>query len=194
MIAGIFVGGASRRMGGEPKGWLIAPATEERPRESIVERLVALARAQCDVLVLVGRSEAYARLRLPVVDDVAVGTGPLAGLVALLERGAAAGTAVIALACDMPYVHASMLATLSSYAPDAPAVAARDDGVWSPLFARYDAPRVAPVARACFDAGERSLRAVLDAVSAVELPLTPDERAALRDWDAPEDIDRGREG
>ena len=194
MIGGIFVGGASRRMGGEPKGWLVAPATDERPRESIVERLVALAQAQCESVVLVGRAEAYARLGLPVVCDVAVGTGPLAGLVALLERGAAAGTGVIALACDMPYVHASMLAKLRSFAPEAPAVAARDEGVWSPLFARYDAPRIAPVARACLEEGERSLRAVLDAVSAVELPLTPDERAALRDWDAPEDIDRGREG
>jgi molybdopterin-guanine dinucleotide biosynthesis protein A len=181
-------------MGGEPKGWLVAPATDERPPEHIVERLLALARAQSAEVYLVGRAEAYARLGLPVIDDVPGVAGPLSGLVALLERGAASRQQVIALACDMPYLRGSMLAKLCSFAPEAPAVAARDGSVWSPLFARYDAPRMASVARACLEAGERSLRSVLDAARAAPLPLTPDEQAALRDWDAPEDIERGREG
>ena len=61
--------------------------------------------------------------------------------------------------------------------------------VWSPFFARYDASRVAEVVRQKIEAGERSLRAILDAVGAEELPLSPAERSALRDWDTPEDLD-----
>jgi len=169
-----------------------------------VERTVALARERCDEVVLVGSAEAYARLGLEAIADAAPGRrrvraqlgsvdtrgeGPLAGLVALLER-AGEGQA-IALACDMPHLGAGMLARLATFAPDAAAVAPRDGGIWSPLFARYDAARVRAVARAKLEAGERSLRVVLEAVGARELPLSTEERAALRDWDEPGDIDDG---
>ncbi|MGO9709824.1 MAG: molybdenum cofactor guanylyltransferase [Polyangiaceae bacterium] len=195
LIAGVFVGGGSRRMGGRPKGWLLAPPSPEGARVSVLERTVALARERCDDVVLVGRAEAYAAWRLGVgvgvIDDAtgarATGGGPLAGLVALLEY--AAEGAAIALACDMPYVTREMLARLATFAPDAAAVAPRDAGNWSPFFARYDAARVGGLARTKLEEGERSLRAVLDAVDTRELPLSPDELPALRDWDAPEDID-----
>jgi molybdenum cofactor guanylyltransferase len=182
-------------MGGRPKGWLLAPPSPEGARVSVLERTVALARERCDDVVLVGRAEAYAAWRLGVgvgvIDDAtgarATGGGPLAGLVALLEY--AAEGAAIALACDMPYVTREMLARLATFAPDAAAVAPRDAGNWSPFFARYDAARVGGLARTKLEEGERSLRAVLDAVDTRELPLSPDELPALRDWDAPEDID-----
>ncbi len=198
LLAGVLVGGASRRMGGEPKGLLLG--ADGVP---ILERTVNLAREVSGEVVLVGRADAYAAFGVPAIAD-ANAEGPLAGLVALLEH--ARDRNVIALACDMPYVTRAMIERLATFAPEAAAVAAREtDGAsaprgaarstpgavptWSPLFARYDASRVAPVARAKLDAGERSLRAVLDAVDARELPLSPDERRALRDWDHPGDID-----
>ena len=198
LVAGIFVGGASRRMGGRPKGWLPAPEPDGGGGHvSVLERTVSLARSCCAEVVLVGRAEAYAKLQLPVVADATtadggVAEGPLAGLVALLEHVGSGGA--IVLACDMPYLTAAMLARLAGFAPEAPAVAPRDpEGlVWSPLFARYDAVRVAPVARAKLERGERSLRAVLDAVETRELPLSPEERLALRDWDTPGDVDDPR--
>jgi molybdopterin-guanine dinucleotide biosynthesis protein A len=192
VIAGIFVGGESRRMGGRPKGLLPAPADANGSRSSIVLRTRELAREQCDEVVLVGSAEAYAGLGVSAISDATTSAGgarqgPLAGLVALLER--ARDGPVIALACDMPYLASSVLARLATFAPGAAAVAPREDGVWSPLFARYDAARVAPVARAKLEAGERSLWRVLQEVDAQELPLSPDERATLRDWDEPNDID-----
>jgi molybdopterin-guanine dinucleotide biosynthesis protein A len=207
VIAGVFVGGASRRMGGAPKGLLLAPrepGSGDRLRVTVAERTIALAREWCAEVVLVGSAGAYAGLGVPAIDDAEVTRdgapahpggrspsreGPLAGLVALLDR--AGDGPVIALACDMPHLQSGMLARLATFAPEAAAVAPRDAGNWSPLFARYDARRVRGVARARFDAGERSLRAVLDAVGARELPLSSGERAALRDWDEPGDIDDG---
>jgi molybdopterin-guanine dinucleotide biosynthesis protein A len=217
LLAGIFVGGASRRMGGRPKGWLLAPRDSGRgareagaTRISVLERTVLLARACCDQVFLVGRADAYAALGVPAIDDAtnAEGArveGPLAGLVALLERAGSGGA--VALACDMPYLTSAMFERLAAFAPEAAAVAAREaeepghsrEGaeagggmIWSPLFARYDAARVAPVARQKLESGERSLRSVLEAVDTRELPLSPQERLALRDWDAPEDVDDAR--
>jgi molybdopterin-guanine dinucleotide biosynthesis protein A len=86
-------------------------------------------------------------------------------------------------------------------APEAVAVAPRREGRWEPFFARYDAPLALPVARARADAGadhasaasagSRSLQRLLDALAAVELPVTDDEARELRDWDTPEDVRGG---
>jgi molybdopterin-guanine dinucleotide biosynthesis protein A len=193
LVAGIFVGGASRRMGGRPKGLLLAPGDGASPRVTVVERTIALARERCAEVVLVGRAEAYAALAVHALADATTSDGetalgPLAGLVALLEH--AGDRAALALACDMPYLTRGMMGRLSELAPGAVALAARDAGaVWSPLFARYDARRLAPVARAKLEAGERSLRVVLDAVETHELPLSAEERRSLRDWDTPQDVE-----
>jgi molybdopterin-guanine dinucleotide biosynthesis protein A len=201
LVVGIFVGGGSRRMGGYPKGLLLAPregaegrvATE--PRVTILDRTVALGRSFGAEVLLVGRASAYGSLGLATIDDAFTtngvpAEGPLAGLVGLLEH--ARDATVIALACDMPYLTGAMLSQLTETAPDAVALAPREPGdppVWSPLFARYDAPLVAKIARTKLDAGERSLRVVLESIDTRELPLSPEERRALRDWDAPSDID-----
>jgi molybdopterin-guanine dinucleotide biosynthesis protein A len=189
MIAGVFVGGQGRRMGGCAKGLLLAPREAGSPPTTIIERTVALARAHCDDVLLVGRADAYAALGLRAVDDDpgAVGEGPLGGLVALLE--CAARRPVIALACDMPYLTGELIGRLAREEPGAVALAARDHGRWSPLFARYDASRVLPVARATLRAGVRAVYAVLDACGGRELSLSAGERALLRDWDEPADVE-----
>jgi molybdopterin-guanine dinucleotide biosynthesis protein A len=92
----------------------------------------------------------------------------------------------------MPYLTRAMLASLASYAPDAAAVAPREDGKWSALFARYDSRRAAPAAVALLASGVRSVQPLLDVCGARELPLSPEERAALRDWDRPGDVDDER--
>jgi molybdopterin-guanine dinucleotide biosynthesis protein A len=191
VIAGVFVGGRSRRMGGVAKGLLPAPGRLGAPSTTVIARTIALAREQCDHVVLVGRAEAYASLGIAAIDDEATakGEGPLAGLVALLAH--ARGQGVIALACDMPYVTRELLARLARAEGDAPALAPKDGGKWSPLFARYDASRVESVARATLASGERAMQAVLDACGARELPVSEPERACLRDWDEPGDLDRG---
>jgi molybdopterin-guanine dinucleotide biosynthesis protein A len=136
-------------------------------------------------VVLVGSGEAYRATGLPSIDDEPSGVGPLGGLVALLR--AAGSGAALAIACDMPFVTPALLHRLAS-ADEAPAVAPRREGRWEPLFARYDAARVLPVALAHVAVGRRALHALLYDVGAVELPLSADEASQLRDWDSPADV------
>jgi molybdopterin-guanine dinucleotide biosynthesis protein A len=89
----------------------------------------------------------------------------------------------------MPHVGDGLVRRLLG-APAAPAVAPRRDGRWEPFFARYDAPRALPVARAHANARRTSLQALLDALGATELALGPDEARELRDWDRASDIGR----
>lgn len=173
ILGGVFVGGASRRMG-QPKGLLRGP-----DGRTLIARAQAALREAGAEPILVGRRPEYAALG-PAIEDALPDAGPLAGLVALLERPGA--DRVIALACDMPFVTAADLRAL--LAVDAPIVAPRRDGRWEPLCAVY-APSVAPVARRRLEAGRRSLQGLLDAVETAEAAIAPDH---LNDWDAPEDV------
>lgn len=177
-LVGVFVGGASRRMG-RPKGLLEAPGGG-----SLVARILAIAGELGLESVLVGDRAEYRALRVPTLPDAADGAGPLGGLVSLLEH--AAGGSVIALACDLPYLERSIVDRLVR-APDGVIVAPRRDGRWEPLLARYDATVVLPIARAHLDRGELALQRLLDAAGAVELSIAPSEQRMLVDWDTPED-------
>jgi molybdopterin-guanine dinucleotide biosynthesis protein A len=179
-IAGIFVGGAGSRMGGRAKGMMAAPYGG-----TIVERwLTVLRSVGVDQVVLVGQNEAYAGLGLEALDDEPAGIGPLGGLCALLSR--AGDASAIALACDMPFVSSTLTRRLL-VGPDFAIVAPRRGDVWEPLFARYKAAIVLPVARARVAAGRHSLQGLLAEAGAVELPLERDEALELRDWDTTED-------
>ena len=187
VVAGIFVGGSSTRMGGQPKGLLRGPSGE-----TLVERWKALFAALAIPCVLVGQRErsAYASAGLEVLADTRAedDLGPLGGLLALLEH-AGEGHA-IAVACDMPFASAELVRKLAETGTEAPALAARRERRWEPFFARYDGRAVLPTARAHADARRGSLQALLDAVRAAELAMSDEEQAQLRDWDTPEDAAR----
>lgn len=181
VVAGIFVGGAAIRMGGQAKG--LMRASDGR---TIVDRWLAiLAAAGVLDVVLVGSHPAYARLGLPTIHDEPPGIGPLGGLASLLRR--AGDGRAIALACDMPFVSSALVERLL-VAPPAPVVAPRRDGRWEPLCARYDAARLLPLAIGRAGSRDHSLQRLLDDSGASELSLAPHEANELRDWDAPEDI------
>jgi molybdopterin-guanine dinucleotide biosynthesis protein A len=177
-------------MGGVAKGLLTAPVG----KETLVERLLRVSHEALGEheSVLVGYAPAYAELGLSFVEDEPAGAGPLGGLRALLETAARRGNgSVIALACDLPYVNASLIARLAAHARQATAVAPRPDGIWQPLVARYTPQAALFAAGTALAAGERALHCVLDRLGsgAVELPLAPGEDALLRDWDHPDDLD-----
>lgn len=182
-LAGIFVGGAARRMGGAPKGLLPAPDTGE----ALVVRAARCCVEAGITPVLVGRAEAY-RAALPtlsVIDDDPPGCGPLGGLHALL-RHAARGV-VVALACDLPYLTADALRALRDAPDDAPVVAPRasDDAPWEPLLARYDVARALPAVEGALAHGRHGLQPLLRALGVRELTLPA---ACLIDWDSPGDL------
>jgi len=185
-LLAIFVGGASSRMGGKPKGLL-----RTSDGRSIVERWRDLA-TQLDLRsVLVGDARAYAHLEMDSVGDEMSGAGPLAGLCGVLR--ARADAQIIAVACDMPFVTAALLRRLAfaesdaTDAPDAPILAPRRDGRYEPLFARYDRARVLPVAERQLAGGDRSLQKLLRDAGARDFVLSKDEWPLLADWDQPAD-------
>lgn len=181
VVAGIFVGGASSRMSGRPKGLLRAPGGR-----TIVERMRdLLADIAVEDVVLVGASSAYAALGIRAIEDRPSGIGPLGGLASLLRR--AGDNRVLALACDMPFVTARLLRSLLD-APSAAVVAPRCDGRWEPLCARYDAAVVLPIVEKHVAQSDHSLQRLLIAAGAAPLPLSEERRSELRDWDAPEDV------
>ncbi len=183
VIAGVFIGGAGRRMGGCAKGLLEVPGGGQ-----LVERWLGLLRdAGVPRVLLVGRHAGYEHLGLEAIDDEPAGVGPIGGLAALLRRSGA--SPALALACDMPFVSPAIVGALLS-APDAPIVAPRNDGLWEPLCARYDARRVLPSLLRRLGAGQHSLQPLLTEAGAVELPLDRQQAATLRDWDTPEDVRR----
>jgi molybdopterin-guanine dinucleotide biosynthesis protein A len=180
IVAGIFVGGASSRMGGRPKGLLATPSGP-----TIVERLAALCANARLPAVLVGANEAYARLGLPTIGDAVPGAGPLAGLVGLLAGTDAASA--IALACDLPHLTGALLERLARAPSAAAALAPLRDGRYEPLFARYDRARVLPLAEAQLATGDHSLQRLLRTAAAEPFPIADGEWPLLADWDEPAD-------
>jgi len=186
VVAGIFVGGKSSRMGGRPKGLLHAPGSSE----PIAARLARIA-AECGLeVVLVGEARAYCEALpdLTALADAPAIEGPLAGLASLL-RFAGERTA-IALACDLPFVEANLLERLAAFPSDADVVAPRlaPDAPWEPLFARYQSARVLAVLERSIAEGTRSFQALFKRLRVDASPLQPHEARQLRDWDSPTDL------
>ena len=184
-LVGIFVGGRGLRMGGVAKGLLPAP-DGSGPLAKRLVRVTREAWSDADVW-LVGSAAAYSELGIPGLDDDPRGVGPLGGLAALLRHGVETrAPAAYALACDLPFLSASYLSKLAAFAPEAPAVAPRGNGIWQPLAARF---RPGPALAATADAraaGQRSLWCVLERLNAVELVI--EDARELTDWDEPADV------
>ena len=183
-LAGIFVGGQARRMGGRSKGNLPTPEGM-----TIVQKLRAACEAAGMRVILIGNAaarEAYAAESLQGIDDDRRAEGPLAGLVALLSN-AKEGRAV-ALACDMPFVTDAVLKRLLEDPSEAPALAAKKGDTWEPFFARYDAKKMLPLALQAAHAGKLGLQSLLDEAGAAQFAMSPDEERALVDWDKPTDL------
>ncbi len=172
----IFVGGASRRMGGYPKALLRLPDGETLIARTV--RVVREAGLSPALVGLVGAPQSSLPGDVPVLADAAIDAGPLGGLVAALESTAGL---VVVVACDLPRLDAASLRLLRDARSAAPIVAARRADRWEPLFARYEAARVLPLARERLARGALALQGLLDAAGASILELGVS--AALDDVD-----------
>ena len=190
IVIGIFVGGAGKRMGGVPKGMLLAPASSE----TLVERLLRVCAEAAPEAVpcLVGQSAVYAALGLSQLVDDPPEVGPIGGLRSLLIHAQAVGaTQALALACDLPFIDAAVLRLLSAPLAGSARVPFAD-GRFQPLAAAYaPLPALAAVDRALAQ-GKQALMRVLDELGTglerVELDAV--QARALRDWDTPDDTTR----
>jgi molybdopterin-guanine dinucleotide biosynthesis protein A len=183
LIGVVLTGGSSRRMGCT-KALIEVGGV---PMASIVAE--ALAGAGCKTVVaLGGNPEELADLDMAVLPDEHPGQGPLGGVISALGSCPSAATAVVVVACDLPWISSSDLSDLVAAARDNPladVVVARTTrlepacGVWN--------PKCLPALREMFADGERALHPAIAQLSSVE--VTVDERA-MRNINTPSDLDQ----
>ena len=168
LFGAVFAGGRSGRMGRDKAvlAWPAAGGGETTLYERAAETLALV----CErVEVSVGTEGRIVDPAWPVFLDRLAGQGPLAGLLAALERAEELGLdAALALACDMPLVGATELQPLidalgegTDGAPGADVALWVVEGREQPLCAAYRTTCTLPVRRA-FDGGARRLVSLLD--------------------------------
>ncbi len=151
----------------------------------VVDAVVAAGARQ--IVAVGGDADRMAPLGIEVVPDRWPGEGPLGGLITALDWSPE--EVVVVAGCDQTWLDATSVGRLvealdRDHAADAALPVA--EGRPQPLPGAYRRRSVA-ARRAAFDAGELALAAGLERVVAVA-GLDP---ARLRDFDTPEDLDRG---
>jgi len=172
----ILAGGGASRYGGRPKG------LERVGGERIIDRVARALRETTDDLLLIANAPEAADW-LPgvrVAGDLRPGEGALGGLHAALVH---AGTDIVLVAWDMPFVPAPLLAELRARGErtGADAMLPESDGSRrgvEPLCAWYSA-RCVPAVDAALDSGDRRVVAFHATVDAQRLTL--EEVAAFGD-------------
>jgi molybdopterin-guanine dinucleotide biosynthesis protein A len=137
IVGAVLAGGASRRMG-TPKATL-----ELGGRPLIEYPLAAVQGAGLEPAVVAKRDSTLPPLAVPRWDEPAEPTHPLTGIVAALT--AARGRPVLAVACDMPFVTAELLADLAARG-GRDLVLPETAGRLHPLLARWE-PAMLPALR-----------------------------------------------
>jgi molybdopterin-guanine dinucleotide biosynthesis protein A len=115
MVDGVILaGGQSRRMGQDKALMVLGGRT-------LLQRVIDVLAPICAELILVANEpERYARFALKTVSDVFPGAGSLGGLYSGLA--ASRSESVIAVACDMPFLNASLLGYMEEQSREADAV------------------------------------------------------------------------
>ncbi len=179
----ILAGGNSRRMGQDKANLLLGEHTLLQSAVATLQPLFAE--------VIVSVRQPRDEIDLPQVCDDPLHIGPLAGLVAGLER---ANTPwIFALACDMPFITSAVIEYLAQQRADCQAVVPMVSGYPQPLAAFYAASCL-PVARDCLNgSGKHSLRELLERlqvcyVNEAELLKADPTLASFFDLDTPHDV------
>lgn len=141
----------------------------------------ALRAAGCQPVFAVGGDRAALEaLGIEFVTDAHPGEGPVGGVITAL---AACGTAVVVVACDVPYLTAGTVRALLSGGGAAHATVAVTDRV-QPLCALWSRRALGQL-RESFAGGERRLLAVLDQLETLQIPANPQDLANVN---APGDL------
>jgi len=181
LIAGILIGGHSRRMGQ-------AKALLKFHGRSLLERTVDLANEVAHRVLFLGtpRFELPASLHgIPIRPDMLPDIGPIAGLSALLA--AAGHDPALLLACDMPRLSTRLLGCLTDAIHcDLDAVAFATLDGWHPCCAIYMPSAAKPVA-ARIASSQYALQPLLAAIRTHTIQLSPADAAQLANLNSPED-------
>ncbi len=179
----ILAGGDSRRMGRDKASVLLGGQT-------LLQRAIAKMQ-QVFPFVIVSVRQLRPEIKLPQICDEHLNAGPLAGLAASLTHITTPWA--FAVACDMPFVEASMIELLAKYRSGHDAVVPVVQGHPQPLAAFY--------AKSCLDrmrvhlaaGGKNSLRTVLQSaqvryVDEAELRRADPGLRSFFDLDTPQDV------
>ena len=142
-LIAILAGGRGSRLGGEKASIDLAGAP-------LISRPLAAARSaagELDVAVVAKPGTPLPPLDATVIREPAEPTHPLCGIVAALRAGD--GRAVVAVACDMPFVTGELLRWLASL--EDPLAVPRAQGRLQPLLARYGPSLLEPLEAALGD-------------------------------------------
>ena len=159
----ILAGGQATRYGGRPKGLELAGG------KRVIDRVAEVLAPATDSLLLIANDPAASEW-LPgvrVERDVRQGCGSLGGIHAALAR---AGSDVIVVAWDMPFVPPRLIAALRAFGELADVVVPESDskrGV-EPLCAYYSERCLAPIERR-LDDGERRVVSFFDDVKVARI-------------------------
>ncbi|HTW20032.1 MAG TPA: NTP transferase domain-containing protein [Mycobacteriales bacterium] len=176
----VLAGGAGSRLGGTHKPNLTVAG--HRLLDVAIDALSGAA-----TVIVVGPVVATARPVTWVLEDPP-GGGPVAALAAGLSAATASSTVV--LASDLPFISASIVASVVSGRGTAgAAIAVDDDGCDQPLIGCYDTGALrAVVPSPVANASMRSVLQRLERVGEVRRIATPG--AGVMDCDTPDDIAR----
>jgi molybdopterin-guanine dinucleotide biosynthesis protein A len=168
--AAILAGGRARRLGGENKSAL------RIGRVSIFERQLAVLDPLADrVFVVAGDPARFDGHHVRIVPDRLPNAGALGGIYTALCE--AAGSHVLVVACDLPFLTAPLLARLIALADDAcDVVVPRTTDGYQPLCAVY-ARRLVERVRRQVESGHLKVRDLFEEIRVRE--LGPDEIAVF---------------
>lgn len=183
----VLAGGDSSRMGQDKATLLLAG-------ETLLARVTSSLQPLFPQLIVSVR-QPRAEVTQPQVCDVQADGGPLAGLVAGLAQVETPW--MFAVACDMPFIQASVITQMAILRGEQDAVVAMIDGHPQPLFAFY-AKSALPVMQAALAGGEKRVRAVLKQlnvryVSEAELREHDPQFRSFIDLDTPQDYAAAKE-
>lgn len=186
MVGAVLTGGASRRMG--------------RTKALIELDGVPMARRVADALSLAGCGSVIAYggdpvelepLGMPVLPDRHPGSGPLGGVLGVLELFSESDLhidGVFVVACDLPALRGGDLAGLVDAMRshrDVDVVVARTARI-EPTCAIWR-PRATERLREMFDSGERALHRAIEQLESCAVEIEP---GAVRNINTPDDLDR----
>ncbi|MDX8414041.1 MAG: molybdenum cofactor guanylyltransferase [Mariprofundales bacterium] len=180
----ILAGGRSRRMGQNKATTLLAGKT-------LLDRVVREVQPLFSELLI---SVCSANPQLPylqVIDQVE-SQGPMVGVMTALRQISTRWLFVIA--CDMPFVSATLIRAMADQRQQQEAVAAEVEGRMQPLLAFYATPSLLRM-EAQMRSGNRSLQSLLQQadstiISEVECRRSDPELRSFMDIDTPEDLAR----
>jgi len=152
----ILAGGKSSRMG---KNKALLPM---RDKTNIARIARELEKVTKELLIITNTPEDYRFLGYPLTTDLYPGLGPLAGIHAGLSSSKTEVN--IAVACDMPFVHAGIANEMLLAAEGYDAVVPEIEGRLQPLFAVYRKSCL-PELTSCLDNHELKVRGFLAAIT-----------------------------